>query len=559
MKFTNLIDLFNRRLTAGLLILAITLISLPAVFRLLRPGFFPMYDDMQVIRVEQMHKCIEDGQIPCRWVPDLGYGYGYPLFDYYAPLPYYFMEVIHLIGFSFIDCVKIGFIASVFLSAFFFFLLARRFFGVYGSLLTSFVWTMVPFRAADIFVRGAMGEAWGMALLPAYLWGFEKFIHDKDSKSFAMFSLTGGLFFISHNLTVIMSLPLIAIWFVARSRSAKGILKYLVLSVVLSLSLASFYVVPLIVGHNLVHIETLTKGYFNFINHFSSIKQIFFSTHWGYGPSEVGSGDDAFVGIGPLHLILGVIGFVATFIDKTKSKTYFFATLFLTAFLYAFLMHAKSTPFWQVFPFMKYFQFPWRLALPASFIFSFLSGCFYEKIPRLIKPVTFIFTIALILIVYGSFFAPKQWLNISDKDKLEGEARELAQTASIYDYLPKSAQINPAQKAPNGLIVDEGRVDVFSSTRGSDWYRFNIIVKSENATLVVPAYDFPGWQVYVDGKHIPHERFGDLGLISVKTSQGTHRLDVFLVKTSLKIASDAITFLAFVTISSLLIKIFQKR
>jgi len=41
---------------------------------LLRSGYYPMHDDMQAIRLMQMDKCVKDMQIPCRWVPDMGYG-----------------------------------------------------------------------------------------------------------------------------------------------------------------------------------------------------------------------------------------------------------------------------------------------------------------------------------------------------------------------------------------------------------------------------------------------------------------------------------------------------
>ncbi|HSA83405.1 MAG TPA: hypothetical protein VLF20_00780, partial [Patescibacteria group bacterium] len=53
------------------------------------PGFFPMHDDTQVARVFEMHKALIDGQFPVRWVADLGYHYGYPIFNFYAPLAYY--------------------------------------------------------------------------------------------------------------------------------------------------------------------------------------------------------------------------------------------------------------------------------------------------------------------------------------------------------------------------------------------------------------------------------------------------------------------------------------
>ena len=87
-------------------LIVILIIIFPVIFRLIRPGFYSMYDDMQVIRLQQMDVCVRDGQIPCRWVPDLGLGYGYPLYQYYAPLPYYFMETVHLLGFSYAPRIK---------------------------------------------------------------------------------------------------------------------------------------------------------------------------------------------------------------------------------------------------------------------------------------------------------------------------------------------------------------------------------------------------------------------------------------------------------------------
>ena len=147
-------------------LLLVLLISLIAVINLIKPGFYSMYDDMQVIRLQQMDMCIKDGQIPCRWVPDLGYGYGYPLFQYYAPLPYYTMEAFHLVGLSYIDSVKIGFGLSVFLSAMFMYFLSRQFFNKIPSLLASTLYIFLPFRAADLYVRGGMCQRWGMAALP---------------------------------------------------------------------------------------------------------------------------------------------------------------------------------------------------------------------------------------------------------------------------------------------------------------------------------------------------------------------------------------------------------
>ncbi|MFV1917328.1 MAG: 6-pyruvoyl-tetrahydropterin synthase-related protein, partial [Patescibacteria group bacterium] len=190
---------FNKRFLIEIFVIA--LLTLPAIWSLIRPGFFTMYDDMQVIRVQQMDVCVKDGQIPCRWVPDLGYGYGYPIYQYYAPLPYYLMEGVHLLGISFIDSVKVGFALSVVFSALFMYLLAKKFFSSQASFAVVALYTLVPFRAASVYVRGAMGEAWGLATLPMVILGFENYLEKRDKTSLSLFGISIFLFLISHNLT----------------------------------------------------------------------------------------------------------------------------------------------------------------------------------------------------------------------------------------------------------------------------------------------------------------------------------------------------------------------
>ena len=66
------------------ILLVLTVMTIFAYFSLLKPGIHNIQDDMQFFRVFEMSKCFADNQFPCRWVPDLGYGYGYPLFIYYS-------------------------------------------------------------------------------------------------------------------------------------------------------------------------------------------------------------------------------------------------------------------------------------------------------------------------------------------------------------------------------------------------------------------------------------------------------------------------------------------
>mgnify|MGYP001606165235 CR=1 FL=1 len=61
---------------------------------LLRSGYFSHQDDLQVIRLVEMRKCFADLQIPCRWGPVMGWGNGFPLFNFYGVSTYYLGAII---------------------------------------------------------------------------------------------------------------------------------------------------------------------------------------------------------------------------------------------------------------------------------------------------------------------------------------------------------------------------------------------------------------------------------------------------------------------------------
>ena len=533
----------------------LTVIILPTVTFLFRRGFFPMYDDMQVVRLWQMDKCIKDFQIPCRWVPDLGLGYGYPLFIFYAPLPYYLMEIVHLFGFSFINSVKLGFILSIFFSGVFFYLFARNFFNKTASLFVSFLYVYIPFRAASIYVRGAMGEAWGLAIIPFLFWGFENYLKNKGLKSGIIFSFTLATFLITHNLSVFMFLPFFIFWILLRIYIAKVNFFYIKKIIgfgLLGIGLSCFYLIPVIFERNLVHLETLTSGYFGYLQHFISLKQIFYSSKWGYGPSIPGPNDEVFLGIGPIHSFVALAGFISSIIAYRKKKVCLIFSIFLSAgFLFsAYLSHSRSTPLWQVFKFMEILQFPWRFIMVASFIASFLAGYLFEIFSKRLS-LFFGFIIMIVTLgMYGNFFKPRVWFYITDSEKLSGESLKRQLTASIYDFLPKTATRAPDEVASSDLLQIKGEIETLEKRKGSNWFYYKVDVRSNNSTMAIPAYSFPHWKVRVNKDFVRTSPYGDLGSPSFSLENGIYTISAKLTKTLARIIGDVLSA------SSLLILLF---
>src|SRR3989344_4076831 len=129
----------------------VLILVIPTFIALVRSGYFPMHDDISAMRLLEMDKCVKDGQIPCRWVPDMGFGYGYPQFNYYSPLPYYVMEIIHLTGFSYLDSVKAFFVIVVVAAIIGMFYLGKAFWGAKGGVLSALFYGYAPYLAQDLY------------------------------------------------------------------------------------------------------------------------------------------------------------------------------------------------------------------------------------------------------------------------------------------------------------------------------------------------------------------------------------------------------------------------
>ena len=95
----------------------IPLIGLVAVWSFLTQSM-PSTDDgmLFMLRVVELDRCLRHGVLPLRWAPDFGYGYGYPLFNYYASLSSYIAEFWHLVGLDFPQAIAAATVSAFFVS-----------------------------------------------------------------------------------------------------------------------------------------------------------------------------------------------------------------------------------------------------------------------------------------------------------------------------------------------------------------------------------------------------------------------------------------------------------
>mgnify|MGYP001796497457 CR=1 FL=1 len=63
-------------------------------------------------RLHQLETAVLDGHFPARWMPDANYGYGYPFYNFYAPLSIYITLLFRFVGFSFVRAIHLSQLAA---------------------------------------------------------------------------------------------------------------------------------------------------------------------------------------------------------------------------------------------------------------------------------------------------------------------------------------------------------------------------------------------------------------------------------------------------------------
>lgn len=537
-------------------ILFVTVVCLPVFFLLVRPGFYPMHDDFQVIRTFEMDKCLKDGQFPCRWVPDMGFGYGYPEFNYYAPLPYYLIELIHLTGFSILDSVKVFIVLITLISAFGMFFLARYLWkSEVGAALSTILYLYLPFRAVDIYVRGAVPELTAMAVMPFIFLFAAKVVAGKPRSVF-WFGVSLAVLFLSHNIATLIITPLVGLWVLVLTVRNKNWQRFkgAAAGLLIGIGLSAFFLLPAWFEKGFVHIETLTSGYFNYLAHFVSLKQMLFSNHWGYGASQLGANDDISLSTGITHWLAALTAVVTVLIYRQGTRLTAVLFFFGVGIVSLFFMHERSSFIWTGLPVLAFIQFPWRFLGVAGFSFS-LAGGALGLIPRKFVKWPMVGVIALAtFVLYISFFQPKQWLDITDSQKLTGLEWTKAITASLYDYLPTSAKKGPDFEAAQEPATKTGNVKIVSGEKGTDWQKWKIDSVSENSVVELQIYYFPNWIVKVDGREVQVDYNNPNGLMDVSLSEGTHEVEARLADTKLRSTSNIISMLAVIPLAYVFIK-----
>ena len=533
-----------------------------------------MHDDLQMMRQLEMEKCFADRQIPCRWVQDMGYGFGFPLFNFYPPLPYLIGQGIRFLGFSFVDTVKITFALSFIVSGVSMYLLAKEFFPEnfnfkgrkisLGALVSAIFYIWAPYHAVDVYVRGAMNEAWALSFFPLIFWSVYRLVmcNKRETRRWIiLLALAYSALLTSHNLMVLIFTPVLAGWVLIHlwRKSRWSRLPKIIISGIWALGLAAFFTLPALAENKFTQVRGQLEGYYDYTAHFVSLRQLLISRFWGYGPSVwIDAEDGMSFQIGHIHWILSLIigGWLIFLIIQGRKKLIksfresnfllpsFY--LFVVGWFSAFMTHLRAIGIYKAIPILSLIQFPWRFLTIVIFAFSFISGVAViifenKKVSSWITGLL----VAGLMILNWNYFLPRNGKMgaLTDEEKFSGAAWDLQQTAGIYDYLPIYAEMAP--NAPRDKIAEiiQGEGEIYNSQDGTSWAEFDIGVRSDIAQVRIGIFKFPGWKMFIDGKEVENFVAGDekWGRMYVEVLKGEHKIRAEFTNTPVRAASNFIS------------------
>lgn len=520
-------------------IAVVFVISLPVIFPYLKSGYFPTHDgEWAVVRLSDMFRELRDFQIPPRYSGDLNFGYGYPLFNFVYPLPYYLGLVIHSFGLSFVDSIKSLFFLSVPLSAFFMFLASKKVWkNTQAGLISAALYAYFPYRIVDLYTRGSLGESLAFVLFPLIMFLFLNISGEKkDSFFIPLASLCLGLLIMTHNIMSVffgIILLVFIVYSLINNRNLIG--KYLVF-IFLGLGISSFFSLPALLEkkHILLSVIPIADRSIYFAN----LGQLILPK-WGYGVPTEANGFSYQLGISYILVFFISVWFFFTNLFKHKLKRDHLMPILILIVLFIALMFKPTKMIWENVPLLSEINYPWTLLGPLGFLISLLAGLLARK-KIVIKIITFVLIILSAAMVFPHA-KPNYFINRGDSFYLTNQATTTSSNELMPLWVKNHPKTNVGKKVE--ILKDEGKIEIVKN-RSND-IKFNVDLKEASIVRINTIY-YPGWVVRdEDGKILSPDYKNDYGVMDIRLDKGKHFVKASFEETNLRLIANIISVLSF--------------
>ena len=385
-------------------------------------AWLPCTDDaaFHLYRAVELGSQMALGHLFPRWAPHMALGYGYPFFNFYAPLSSYGVVALHVLGLAYPAALKLAFGLGLWLAGVAAFLFVRELSGETAGLAAGAAYLFAPYLAYDILFRGNLAESFAFVWPPLVLWAMlrqaRRGAQGQDGAR-ALFVLSPTSFVVlsyaalilTHNIFALIASPLFAGYAALGAWQARSwrVLARGLLALAVGAALTAYFWAPALAERNLIHSDRLfVAPIFTWYTNFISPSELLAAPH-PEDPLLINPSPARAIGL--LPVLLGLPAVAAALMDwlqrvrkpragsgaqgladaapfgapktlaasqpltrfTTHTSTLFFALGLLG---YAVLTLPFSAPIWRLLTPLALVQFPWRMLGPAALCAAVLIG-----------------------------------------------------------------------------------------------------------------------------------------------------------------------------------------
>ena len=534
----------------------VLVIALIALWPFLSRASLPQETDaeLHVFRLMELSYLVRNGVFYPRWAPDFYHGYGYPIFNFYAPLTYYVGLVVELLPrLDAVSGIKFVLVFGLLLSAWGMYGFVRDNWGRGAGYVATAVYIYAPYiQFIDPHLRGVAPESFSFGLFAMALWCLDRL--RRRASWWRWITAIGFVtaVILSHNLMGLLFFGLLASWvawqvglhWLGQSKSGWQELRPLLGALILGLGLAAFFWLPVILERNAVDLNSLigSSDNYDFRTHFLSVRELLgFSRQIDWGATE----PVYRLNVGVAQWVLGGLGLLLLLLRQAERQAHllFFAVALLVLF---FLQLSVSQPVWEAIPLLPFFQFPWRLLGATSAMLAVLAGAGTAVLLRNLagkKEAALLATfVAFPMLLALPLSQPAPWGDFGEVNRLrlsiiEQKGRWLG-TTSTSDYIPATVDDTPRRNNDVVLGFYEGRpLDrvnrlslpadaVVTFEEITPLHTVYQVRSPEKFRLRLFQFDFPGWHVTIDGEPVETELGLPEGFLVIVVPAGAHEVVV---------------------------------
>jgi hypothetical protein len=507
-------------------------ICIPLMLPFLIRGYFPTHDgEWAVVRLAEMHRELKDVQIPPRWAGYLNHGYGYPLFLFTYPFPYYLAEILHVFRFGLVDSVKLVFIISILGSALAMYGFGKKLWGINGALLSTIVYIYAPYRIANLYVRGSLGESLATVFFPLLFLQMWQIIETPKRIPIIISGVTLAAFILTHNAMAILFLPFLlgwTGWLLVRFTKTIQHIKAVASVYILGLALSATFWLPALMEKKYIALSAIPLA--DKLEHFMTLSELW-SNHWTFGIRPP-------LSLGMIHLLIFGLSILGLFwVPKVKKQLRWgFIGFFLVAIVVSiFMLLPLSLPLWRL-PLFKEIDFPWRTLGVVGFLLAAVAG----SIAKMRKGTILVISLGILVMIYNlQFIKTEPRIYKSDAYYQTNDAT----TTSADELQPRWVRHKGANRPEEKIILSPVGGEVLGIIERSNWLSAQIKT-SVPTQMQINSIFFPGWKVYINNNIVPVTVGEESGLMSVKIPAGTSVLKAVFTSTPVRILADLISIIA---------------